>query len=363
MAMRLNQLARERDVLTSDGHGRCESEAGSQMPNSPRVSIIIPTKNRPVDLKSAVRSIIAQTCAPFCLLIVDQSVNDDGRRGVENELALAEARGGCGWKLNYILDSTIAGASAARNHAMRIADRGIWLFLDDDVELEPDFIEQLVAVYRDYPEAGGVSGVITNYPRMPFVFRFWSRIFERGPFRDERQRIYWNADHLRNSPPIRVRHFTGALMSFRSRAVQSIFFDEALDHHFRGVSDGEDVAFCEKLGRKTELCITPRARLRHNHSAVGRLTDHWLRRHARANRFLYKNHWNKGLLNRLDYGWLWIGYRLIAAVASARRLSLEPWRALSVGLGEARQAISSAEASARRQGSDVERIKSDTLGK
>jgi GT2 family glycosyltransferase len=307
------------------------------MNESPLVSVIIPTKNRAADLRTVVRSICAQTFAPHSLLIVDQSPNDDGRRGVESELALAEERrGGC-WKLNYILDPTIAGASAARNHAMRIADGDIWLFLDDDVVLEPDFVEQLVTVYRNYPGTSGVSGVITNYPRMPLLYRLWSSVFVRGPFRDERQRIYWNADRLRNSAPLRVRHFGAGLMSFRAEVIRNHFFEEKLDRHFRGVSDGEDVAFCEKLGGTTQLRLTPRARLRHNHSPVGRLTDHWLRRHARANLFLYKSYWNRSLLNRLDYAWLWIGYWLVAATASARRFSLEPWRALSAGLREARE--------------------------
>jgi len=322
--------------VSTDGHGS-GCEADPQMTESPRISVIIPTKNRAADLKAVVKSIFAQTFAPVSLLIVDQSPNDEGRRGVESELAAAEARRGCRWKLNYILDPNIAGASAARNHAMRIAEEGIWVFLDDDVVLEPDFVEQLVAVYRDYPNTSGVSGVITNYPRMPLLYRLWSSVFVRGPFRDDRQRVYRNADRMRNSPPILVRHFGAGLMSFRSDVIRNHFFEEKLDRHFRGVSDGEDVAFCEKLGRATELRLTPRARLEHNHSPVGRLTDHWLRRHARANLFLYKSYWNRSLLNRLDYGLLWTGYWLVAVVASARRLSLEPWHALSAGLHEARE--------------------------
>jgi GT2 family glycosyltransferase len=316
-------------------------EAHQEMIGAPRVSVIIPTKNRASDLVLAVRSIFAQTFTGLSLLIVDQSPNDSGQRAVEHELALARALHGCDCELKYILDPSIAGAAAARNHAMRLAEGDIWLFLDDDVVLEPDFVEQLLAVYRDYPRSGGVSGIITNYARLPLSYRLWSSIFTCGPFRDERQKIYWNADRVRNSPPIPVRHFTGALMSFRSRAVQNLFFDESLDRHFHGVSDGEDIAFCEKLGSKAELRIAPRARLQHNHSPVGRLTDHWLRRHARANLFLYNHYyWNMRLLNRLDYGWLWIGYWLVAALASARRLSIEPCRALLTAQREARQVFS-----------------------
>jgi GT2 family glycosyltransferase len=41
----------------------------------------------------------------------------------------------------------------ARNRAMEAAEGDIWLFLDDDITLKKDFVDQFLAVYRDYPEA------------------------------------------------------------------------------------------------------------------------------------------------------------------------------------------------------------------
>ena len=201
--------------------------------------------------------------------------------------------------------------------------------------LEPDFVEQILRVYRDYLDVGGVSDVISNYPRPPAWSRVWNPLFVRGPFHDERQPIYWNANRPRNSQPIPVRRFGGGLMSFRAETIRDKYFDENL----RGVSDGEDVDFCTRLDPATVLLIAPRARLQHYHSPIGRLTDHWLRRHARGNLFLYHKHWNRGLPNKLSYGWLWLGYSTVAVVASCRRLSLEPWRALRTSAAEASQTI------------------------
>jgi GT2 family glycosyltransferase len=222
----------------------------------------------------------------------------------------------------------------ARNRAMEIADGDIWLFLDDDVVLEPDFVEQLLAVYREYPQVDGVSGIITNYSRPGFLFRIWTVIFVRGPFRDERQPIYWNADSLRGSGPIAVFRFTGALMSFRATVMRGRLFDKNL----QGVSDGEDIDFCIQLGPDAKLVIAPRARLEHRHSLV-RLQDHWLRRSVRGNIFVYRKNWNKKSFNRLCYSWLVVGYSLVAIVASIRRLSLDPYRALRMGREEARRAV------------------------
>src|SRR5580698_8025511 len=133
------------------------------------VCVIIPTKNRPADLQRVVRSVLSQTAGPQALVIVDQSRDEESRRRVEAELLNADRQCGGRWKLVYIHDTEITGLAMARNRAMEIADGSIWLFLDDDVVLEADFLEQLLAVYRDHPDADGVSGIITNYPR-PLLF-------------------------------------------------------------------------------------------------------------------------------------------------------------------------------------------------
>lgn len=156
-----------------------------------------------------------------------------------------------------------------------------------------------------------------------------------GPFHDARQPIYWMAEQLRGSPPIRVHRLGGGLMSFRAEFVRDKRFDENLDRSLSGVSDGEDVDFCWRLGANAVLLIDPRARLQHYHDPAGRLADHWLRRHARGNLFLYRKLWNKGGLNRLRFWWLWFGYCAVASIASLHQLSLEPWRALWKGAAEA----------------------------
>ena len=311
------------------------TKSRAEVSNAFRVCVIIPTKNRPQDLQLVVRSLLAQTCSPGSLVIIDQSPDDASRILVQAELTAAHNGGGPVWNLQYILDPAISGAATARNRAMGIADGDVWLFLDDDVVLEPDFVDQLIAVYRDHPEVSGVSGVITNQKRPTAWFRLWNALFVRGPFHDERQPIYWYANRLRNSPPIPVKRFGGGLMSFRADVIRYQRFDENL----RGVSDGEDVDFCLQLGPATRLVIAPGARLEHWHSPVGRLTDHWLRREARGKFFIYYKNWNHGYFNQLCYVWLWIGYSLVALVSGLRSASLDPWRALRTGAAEASQPI------------------------
>jgi glucosyl-dolichyl phosphate glucuronosyltransferase len=227
--------------------------------------------------------------------------------------------------LKYIYNPEITGASQARNEGMKQAIGDIWLFLDDDVVLEPDFIEKLLATYA--PGVTGVSGIITNYSAPPIMQRIWTAIFQLGPFHDRRQAIYHDARRLAGSAPIKVREFGGGLMSFRADEICRLRFDENL----RGACFGEDIDFCARLPRNCVLLITPQARLVHKHSPEARNPAHWLDLHAQGANYMRQRHWRLGIWNNLCFAWLNVGYALSAILSSARRMSLEPWRAWKRG--------------------------------
>lgn len=295
----------------------------------PSLSVIIPTKNRPFDLQRALQSLFQQSIAPLELIVVDQSDSEKTHELVEEQYAAYAPSVSQVPKLRYIRDNTISGLAVARNRAMQMAEGDIWLFLDDDVTLEPDFLYEILAVYVRCPDAAGVGGVVTNYHLPSRVFRLWHWVFAHGHFHDERQRIYWRSDRLLHSEPIRVRKLGGGLMSFCAKAIQ-----ERFDDHLRGVSDGEDVDFCARLGSQATLLITPRARLTHNRSTAGRERGHWLRREVRSAYYLYCRNWNTSLKNWVCFAWLNVGYALVATLAGLRRISFEPWRALAAGARE-----------------------------
>jgi GT2 family glycosyltransferase len=216
---------------------------------------------------------------------------------------------------------------------MKVAKGEIWLFLDDDVVLEPNFVEELIAVYRRYPRVDGVSGIITNYLPPSWAFRTWSWTFARGPFRDDRQPIYWNADRLRQSEPIAVSRFGSGLMSFRADAIKEVRFDESM----AGVPEGDDVDYCTRLRPGTQLVIAPGARLVHKKSPIARVEDHWLVRYTQSYLYLYRRHWNAGIKNRVCFVWLELGCVLAAILGSALHGSTKPWRARAEGARLARR--------------------------
>jgi len=297
------------------------------------VAVVIPTKNRSYQLQDAVRSVFRQTVLPSQIVVVDQSRDATGRRLVEEALAAAPQEVRQTVTLDYVLDSTIPGLTWARNLGKeRVSGADIMLFMDDDEDLEPNYIEEILVAYRRLPDAAGIAGVVVNYPLPPAAFRIWSIIFARGPFRDERQPIYWHAERLRQHKPIAVAKLGGGLMSLKTAVARSAHFDTRL----RGYALAEDVDFSCRI-QPAHLYIAPAARLRHNHRHSSRDGMHWLRGHAQAQYYLYEAHWRHDFKNRVRFAWLNCGYALAASLASLKRVSLEPWRALFDGVSEARR--------------------------
>jgi GT2 family glycosyltransferase len=294
-------------------------------------SVVIPTKNRPHELAVTVLSLLRQSVLPRELIVVDQSADRTSRERIEQIYGSLSPEQREDLKLCYLREPAISGAATARNAAMEIASREFWVFLDDDVILEPDFLEQLLDTFSIEPNAAGAGGVITNYGKRSWLFRFFHWLFMRGPFVDERQHIYLRADVLREFGLIPVTRLGGGLMAFRASEVATLRFDSQLC----GASEGEDVDFCARLrARGAELYINPRARLEHKKTDTARSSDHWVRAEVRGNTYLFRRCWNMGVINRCCYWWLMFGYSLMAAGTGLKLRSLAPWRAVRAGMAD-----------------------------
>jgi|SRR5216684_4270503 len=289
-------------------------------------SIIIATKNRVTALTIAVESVLHQVFLPAQLIVIDQSPNDEGRRRVQALFADAPEAIRQQVQLCYLSDPEIAGVEIARNVGIERATSEVFVFLDDDVILEPEFLEQMLAVHRDDPSIDAVSGVVTNYVRPPIVSRAFRALFYRGPFDDERQRIYWDAEKLRDSSPIRVRKCGTGGLSIRRSSLGPLRFDSNL----KGMGGGGDVDFCYRLGAGCKLVIAPRSRYVHKRSPVNRA--HWLQTEAHSAYYIYLGHLRTGIKNRLCFAWLNLGLLAACFGSCLRRRSLDPWRALRTGI-------------------------------
>lgn len=318
------------------------AEADARARARPVVTVIIPTKDRPLELLQTARSLLAQTAPAAELVVVDQSASPAARAPLRRLLAAARKQGGAAPTCVYLHAPELTGCPAARNRGMAAAGGEIWQFLDDDVRLEPGFLAEILAAYRSEPRADGVAGVVTNYTAPSRAHRLWRRVFFVAPFADDRQPFYWRAARLRRAAPQPVSRLGGGLMSFRAERIRGLRFDDRL----RGAGYGEDVDFCLRLPAPRRLLLAPRARLEHLRSLNNRPRAHWLELEAQGCWYLYAKHWrDQGLSGR--FAWVRIGLAAAALLGCARRRTAEPWRALRRGAAAGR---SLAEAPPRRDG-------------
>jgi len=104
----------------------------------PSVAAVVPTCNRPVLLRRALRSIAAQELSPAEVIVVDDS---DGLNKSLTRDAVEQA----GLKGIFLTANSHAkGASGARNTGAELAMSELLAFLDDDDEWLPSYLSQAV---------------------------------------------------------------------------------------------------------------------------------------------------------------------------------------------------------------------------
>lgn len=260
----------------------------------PRLSVVICTKDRHVELAACLESLARQTRLPTEVVVVDASdvapdrVVDAFRRRVAPacDVTLVRAQ---------------PGLTRQRNIGLDAATGAVVLFLDDDVVLEPDYLAELVAVYERDREGriGGVGGAIVPDPtlRESRVQRALQRLFLLPAYGRGRVKRSGYPEYLL-SPRVEtaVDFLSGCNMSFRREALAGLRFDERLD----GYSHGEDLHFSYQVSRRWRLVLTPRARLDHRETGGGRPTKSGREEMAVFNHYLFF----RGQIARRPLDWL-----------------------------------------------------------
>lgn len=119
------------------------------MGNTPKVSVIIPTHNRPERLKTAIQSVQKQTFSNWELIVVPDHCEEstfEVLRTFNDPRIVVIAN-----------DGDRRGGAAARNIGMDAAKGEFFAFLDDDDEWLPRKLELQLGEFVDYPRAVLVS--------------------------------------------------------------------------------------------------------------------------------------------------------------------------------------------------------------
>ncbi len=120
------------------------------------ISLVICTYNRCRYLPEALESIRLQTleAAKFELIIVDNNSTDDTAVISQNFIKANPAL-----LVRYCLE-TNKGLSFARNRGIAEATSPIVNYVDDDAILSPEYLEQMLAFFKQQPQAIGAGGKI-----------------------------------------------------------------------------------------------------------------------------------------------------------------------------------------------------------
>jgi glycosyltransferase involved in cell wall biosynthesis len=118
------------------------------MLQTPDLSVVIPTYNRPADLELVIDALMRQETdgVSYEVIIVDNNSREDTRDAVNRALAR-----GTPVPLRYIREPR-QGTSYARNTGVRIARSSLIAFLDDDGVPVPTWVREMKRAFDEHPD-------------------------------------------------------------------------------------------------------------------------------------------------------------------------------------------------------------------
>ncbi len=142
--------------------------------NSPRISVITSTRNHSNSLKKTIASVVSQTVSSeeFEVLIIDNGSTDNTKEVVE-ELTKENSK----YTIRCIYEP-IPGLLSGRHRGALEAKGDILVFIDDDVEVDKNWLQAFKDTFKKYPSAQVVGG--KNLPKFEvdppeWILRMWNK--------------------------------------------------------------------------------------------------------------------------------------------------------------------------------------------
>jgi glycosyltransferase involved in cell wall biosynthesis len=135
------------------------------------LTVVIPTYGRDEPLVNTIRSVLAQDCRDFDLIVVDQTLKHD-------DATTKFLRATTDPRFHYVVVQP-PSLPAARNYGIEKAKGDIVVFIDDDVTLAAGFLEAHRGAYEDL-NVFGVAGRVTGPTDPPAQKLYRLNVLGRG---------------------------------------------------------------------------------------------------------------------------------------------------------------------------------------
>lgn len=239
-------------------------------PRAQRRAVLVPTMNRLDDMMEMVDSVLAQSIPVHVFAVVDAGDTPTLEARLREKLQPA------GIELLY--RTSVPGTSLQRNIGLdllaeQLEADDLVFFFDDDVLLEPNFVEEVIRCMDlpMHPPVGCVLATFTQEPRPRGWQQTWFRMFQMT------HQVSGDQAHLgaagavqwlmEPSTDVAVPVASGGRTCYRWAAIAQ----ERLDEFLPGYTLNEDVEYSFRVAKKWTIVHSPTVRLFHKRSPKGRV--------------------------------------------------------------------------------------------
>jgi GT2 family glycosyltransferase len=237
------------------------------MTSSPRISAIIATVGRPELLRLCLESLSRQTVS-IAEVVVVHCGDDSQTIAVTKDPCWSEA----GMDVRYFHHAE-RNCAQQRNFAIERARYDNLLLIDDDVEVDPRWAEELFRPIWTDPNVGATMGRLVNQPMAtPTLFwRIYRTILHGRTKGFEPGRLVGaalpNGFPTTANDPIPCEWIGGGASAMRREAFDAV---GGFASFFAGSSPGEDLDLGYRLSRTWKVYYVPTARCIHHQAPSGR---------------------------------------------------------------------------------------------
>ncbi len=245
-----------------DSSPRCLAERDLFLQTAPKLTVLIPTRERPDRLQRCLESILASKYPAdrIALIVVDNAPQTTATRLLVESYAE-------GTDILYIREDSV-GSASARNRGLCAVDTEIVLMTDDDTVVDRHWLSEMARAFNSLPEATAVSGLLLpmeldTAPQIwfeeygGFSRGFDRRIFDLGENRPGGEPLFpWTTGLFG----------TGNNFAFRTAAIRELGgFDAALGNGTPALGGVDSEILLRTIITGHTIVYEPRAVVHHAH--------------------------------------------------------------------------------------------------